>query len=315
MKVATHLVAAEAAWFATSALFEIDYGVGAMAVAAAASLVPDIDYPKSWTGHLLGPLSKKLYELAGHRSFFHGVLGWAIFSFLLYPLWFHDPVLWWAAVIGYGSHLGVDMMTLGGVQLFWPSEVRCVFPGRDEYRIRSGTLQERVFFALVLALALVLYPISQAGISKLIGGLGPREEVWVKVVRVIDGDTIEVELFGEREKVRLLGVDAPETVAPGQPVGCYGPEASKFARRKLEGRVVKLSRPSFGDVRDDYGRLLAYVWVDLDGDGQLNDFNLELLKRGYARTTGFNHDLRREFLRAEREAREQGRGLWGQCFK
>jgi endonuclease YncB( thermonuclease family) len=313
MKVATHLVAAEAAWFATSALFEIDYGVGAIAAAAAASLVPDIDYPKSWTGHLLGPLSKKLNELAGHRSFFHGVLGWAVFGFLLYPLWFHDPVLWWAAVIGYGSHLGVDMMTLGGVQLFWPSDLICVFPGRDEYRIKSGTSQERVFFALVLALALVLYPISQAGVSKLIGGIGPAQEVWVKVTRVIDGDTVEVDLLGEKEKVRLIGVDSPETVAPNQAVGCYGPEASRFAKGKLEGKVVKLSRPSFGDPRDAYGRLLTYVWVDLDGDKRLELFNRELLVRGYARVTGFNHDLRREFLRAERRARAEGRGLWGIC--
>lgn len=77
--------------------------------------------------------------------------------------------------------------------------------------------------------------------------------------------------------------------------------------------MVKLTRSTFGEVRDAYGRLLAYVWIDLDGDGSLDDFNLELLKRGYARVTGFNHDKRREYLRAEREAKEQRRGLWGAC--
>ena len=62
-----------------------------------------------------------------------------------------------------------------------------------------------------------------------------------------------------------------------------------------------------------YGRLLAYVWIDLDGDGTLDDFNLELLRKGYARATSFSHDLRREYLRAERAARDEGRGLWGMC--
>ena len=138
--------------------------------------------------------------------------------------------------------------------------------------------------------------------------VGPRDEVWVRVERVVDGDTIVVSLLGEKERVRLIGVDTPETVAPNRPIGCYGPEASEFTKEQLEGKLVKLTTSTFQRPRDDYGRLLAYVWVDLDGDGQLDNFNLELLKRGYARTTGFNHDLRREFLRAEREAREKQRG-------
>ena len=315
MKVLTHVVAAEACWFLGATLFEVDYPPEAMAVAAAASLLPDLDYPESWAGFLWPGLSRKLAERWKHRGFFHSLLGLLAFGLLLYPLYLAEGlrVLWWAAMAGYFSHLLCDMMTLTGVTLFWPSKARAIFPGRDEYRVRSGTSSERVFFFVVLGLALLLYPVSQRGLSSMLA-VRPPDPEWAKVARVIDGDTIEIELFGEREKVRLIGVDAPETVAPGQPVGCYGPEASEFARKSLEGRVVKLTRSTFGDVRDAYGRLLAYVWVDLDHDGQLELFNKVLLERGYARVTGFNHDLRREFLRAERGAREERRGLWGRCL-
>ncbi|MFQ6111293.1 MAG: metal-dependent hydrolase [Nitrospinota bacterium] len=313
MKALTHVVASQAVWFAGTALFEVDYPVAALGVAAAASLIPDLDHPESWAGYLLKPVSLFLSRRTPHRGFFHSFLGLLAFGLLLYPLYLSQyRVLWWAAVAGYFSHLLADMMTVTGVTLFWPSPVRAIFPGRDEYRVRSGSSSERVFFFVMLALALLLYPVSQRGISSMLA-VGPKDPEWARVARVIDGDTIEIELFGEREKVRLIGVDTPETVAPDRPVGCYGPEAAKFTKEHLEGKVVKLTRSTFGQIRDAYGRLLAYVWVDLDGDGSLELFNRVLLERGYARTTGFNHDLRREFLRAERGAREEGRGLWGAC--
>jgi len=120
-----------------------------------------------------------------------------------------------------------------------------------------------------------------------------------------------VDLWGSATKVRLIGVDTPETVAPGRAVGCYGPEASSFVKEQLDGAVVRLTPSTFGDARDVYGRLLAYVWVGERFDTLLNQ---ELLARGYARTTGFQHDRRREFLRTERAAREAERGLWGRCL-
>ena len=314
MKVLTHLVAAEAVWFAGTALFEVDYPTAAMGVTAAAALLPDLDYPESWSGYLFKPVSEFVSRHYQHRGFFHSFLGLMAFGLTLYPLYLSEyQVLWWAAVSGYWSHILVDMMTVSGVTLFWPCKARAIFRGRDEYRVRSGSSSERVFFFVVLGLALLLYPLSQHGMSSLLA-VKPPDPEWARVARVIDGDTIEIELFGEGEKVRLIGVDTPETVAPNQPVGCYGPQASQFTKEKLEGQIVKLTRSTFGDIRDAYGRLLAYVWIDLDGDGQLDDFNLELLRRGYARVTGFNHDRRRDFLRAERAARAEGRGLWAVCF-
>ena len=70
-----------------SALFEVDYPLEAMAAAAASSLLPDLDYPESWLGFLLKPLSEKIAERWKHRGFFHSLLGLLAFELLLYPLY------------------------------------------------------------------------------------------------------------------------------------------------------------------------------------------------------------------------------------
>ena len=127
------------------------------------------------------------------------------------------------------------------------------------------------------------------------------------VVRIVDGDTFEATIDGELEDVRLIGIDTPETVAPGQPVGCFGPQASRFSHRLLDGRRVRLR---FGaERRDRYGRLLAYARV---GDRFVNAI---LLRRGLARTLTIppNDRLAPRFERIERIAARAGRGLWGAC--
>lgn len=217
-----------------------------------------------------------------------------------------------AAVVGYGSHLMADMMTVGGVRLFWPSRIICVFPGRDEYRVISGSGSERVFVAIAFVSALLLYPASQVGLERLLYGLRAGEELYVAVDRVVDGDTAEVEFGGQPRTVRLIGVDTPETVDPNRPAGCYGEEASFFTGQ-LEGQTIKLALPSIGDARDAYGRTLVYLYYDVDGDGEDDLFNLELLRRGLAKTTAFDHEFKREFSNAEIGAFERDVGLWGAC--
>ncbi|HEY5816646.1 MAG TPA: thermonuclease family protein [Solirubrobacterales bacterium] len=128
-----------------------------------------------------------------------------------------------------------------------------------------------------------------------------------EVVRVVDGDTIEVRIGGEVEDVRLIGVDTPETVKPGEPVQCFGPRASGFTHRRLEGRRVRLV---FGvERRDVYGRLLAYLYL---GD---RFFNPVLLRRGLARTLTIppNDRFAPRFERTELAAARDGRGLWDAC--
>jgi micrococcal nuclease len=135
---------------------------------------------------------------------------------------------------------------------------------------------------------------------------GPASATAV-VVRVVDGDTIEARIDGEVEDVRLIGVDTPETVKPGEPVQCFGPRASHFTKQRLEGEQVRLV---FGvERRDVYGRVLAYAYL---GD---RFFNPILLRRGLARTLTIppNDRFAARFEQLELTAARAGQGLWGAC--
>lgn len=127
---------------------------------------------------------------------------------------------------------------------------------------------------------------------------------WFKIKRVVDGDTFII--VPGNERVRLIGVNAPESVKPGEHPQPYGIEASRFLNNILSGQDVKL----VFDVakRDKYGRLLAYVYLR---DGSF--VNLIMLKEGYAQvmTVPPNVVHAREFLNIQNEARKHGKGLWG----
>mgnify|MGYP000120477915 FL=1 len=127
---------------------------------------------------------------------------------------------------------------------------------------------------------------------------------------VADGDTVEVRINGRREKIRLIGVDTPETVHPTKPIGCYGPEASAFTKQLLPpGTKVHVVRDV--EARDYYDRLLAYVYRSAD-----NYFvNLELVRLGYGTPLNIepNSAHRQEFVDAAFNAQQAQRGLWGAC--
>ncbi|HBT46706.1 MAG TPA: nuclease [Peptococcaceae bacterium] len=135
-----------------------------------------------------------------------------------------------------------------------------------------------------------------------------------RVTRVVDGDTIDVILAGGREeRVRLIGVNAPESRGKVEP---YGKEASAYAEKRLQGRNVYLEM-DVGE-RDKYGRLLAYVWLEppqaaSEEEIRAKMFNAELLLHGYAQvmTVPPNVKYSSLFVELEREARNEGRGLWG----
>lgn len=155
-----------------------------------------------------------------------------------------------------------------------------------------------------------------AGVAALLGSLGwgwhtggeAAATFPAHVVEVIDGDTITVRYRdGRFDTVRLLGVDTPETVDPDRPVGCFGPEAAAFTKRNLTDRDVTLERDS--ELRDRYGRLLAYVYVD---GARFND---RLLQEGYATLLVIppNGEHGRALLAAELAARSARSGLWAAC--
>lgn len=124
---------------------------------------------------------------------------------------------------------------------------------------------------------------------------------WRTVVRVVDGDTL---LLDGQERVRLIGVNTPESVDPRRPVQYFGKEASAFVRHVAEGRRVRLE--SGDEPRDHYGRTLAFVYLE---DGTF--LNAEIIRQGYGHAfTRYPFRYAAEFRALELEARGARRGLW-----
>lgn len=129
-----------------------------------------------------------------------------------------------------------------------------------------------------------------------------------EVVKVVDGDTLDVSIDGKTERIRLIGINTPETVDPRKPVECFGVEASNKAKELLTGKKVSLeSDPSQGE-RDKYDRLLRYVFIE----GGIN-INLLLIQTGFAYeyTYDLPYKYQSEFKEAQQQASSRKIGLWG----
>jgi micrococcal nuclease len=133
--------------------------------------------------------------------------------------------------------------------------------------------------------------------------------VQARVVRVIDGDTVEADIvLGPRVTIRYIGVDTPETVAPGQPVACYGIEASNRNKALVENQTVYLEKDI--SETDRFGRLLRYVY--LESGAMVNEL---LVADGFAQVSTFPPDVKyqQRLLAAQQAPRAANRGLWGSC--
>ena len=116
--------------------------------------------------------------------------------------------------------------------------------------------------------------------------------------------------IGRRERVRLIGIDTPETKKPNTPIQCFGPEASAYTKSLLPvDAPLHLERDVVG--RDDFGRMLAYVYVATDG----MFVNMQIIRQGYARplTIAPNVAHADEFAEAARIAKADNIGLWARC--
>jgi len=135
----------------------------------------------------------------------------------------------------------------------------------------------------------------------------PTQEEYLLVTKVVDGDTIEVMINGKNEKLRLLGVDTPETVDPRKSVECFGKESSNKANEVLLNKKVKLVSDETQGDKDKYGRLLRYVYRE---DGVF--YNKWIIENGYAHEYTYNkpYKFQTEFKQAEKTARENQLGLW-----
>lgn len=149
----------------------------------------------------------------------------------------------------------------------------------------------------------VLGETSEDGDKAIQAKIVAEEEETFLVVRVIDGDTIELETG---EKVRYIGIDTPETKHPSVDIECYGKEASDKNKELVEGKGVRLEK----DVSetDKYNRLLRYIYID-------NIFvNEYLVKEGFAKSSSYPPDIKHQdqLKEAEKYARENNKGLWGE---
>ena len=171
-------------------------------------------------------------------------------------------------------------------------------PARASHRTPVG----RASLLLAVLLATFLLPGGSTSSEPVRGFTGP-------VVRLVDGDTIHVTIDGRTEKVRYIGINCPELHHPRRGEEPGGREATEINRALVGGKSVRLE-PDV-QLRDRYGRLLAYVWVR-QADGAEIMVNAELLRRGYAQVMTVPPNVRHAatFRRLQAEAREAHRGLW-----
>jgi len=129
----------------------------------------------------------------------------------------------------------------------------------------------------------------------------------LEVVRVIDGDTIEVNNNCESLTVRLIGINTPETLDPRKPVECFGKEASAYAKSLLENTQVQIEIDETQGEFDKYGRYLGYV-IMKDG----TNYNRKMLEQGFAYEYTYNtpYKYQTEFKQAQSDAQANGKGLW-----
>lgn len=129
------------------------------------------------------------------------------------------------------------------------------------------------------------------------------------VSKVVDGDTLHIDIDGKDETVRLIGINTPETVDPRRPVQCFGKEASAYMKSIANGENVRLEYDDTQSRRDTYGRLLAYVYLE---DGQM--INRKMIAEGYAYEYTYMtpYSYQKEFRNLQNLAKQSGRGLWSQ---
>jgi micrococcal nuclease len=162
--------------------------------------------------------------------------------------------------------------------------------------------------SVLIGLLLLTLPAACAtGVQELPPSIGARTSA--RVVDVIDGDTIRVLADGREVTVRLIGIDTPEEDGPYTELECYGREATDHTTGRLDGADVDLEY----DVErtDRYERTLAYVWLE----GELVNESILAQGAGVLLTIPPNVAYVERFERAQRSAREAGRGLWGACAR
>ena len=156
----------------------------------------------------------------------------------------------------------------------------------------------------------ILVAIGLSLLASCSSGATTENKVLVRILTVIDGDTVDIEIDGRTERARLIGVNTPETKHPTKPIECFGPEASAYLTQLLpKGTTVRIERDV--EARDRYGRMLLYLYL---GSNDLF-INLDLVARGYGTPMSIEPNTfhRNDFVRAAAQAEAANVGLWKAC--
>ena len=133
--------------------------------------------------------------------------------------------------------------------------------------------------------------------------------IYYEVSKITDGDTLHIIMGGNDETIRLIGINTPETVDPRKAVECFGKEASERIKELAKGKIVRLEFDESQALRDTYGRLLAYVYLE---DGQM--INRKMIAEGYAYEYTYMtpYKYQKEFRELQHLAQSAKRGLWSE---
>ncbi len=161
----------------------------------------------------------------------------------------------------------------------------------------------KIIFSILLTGLMALFYYANNPVTE------PVAPGYYRIVEFTDGDTLTVDMNGVEERIRLIGVDTPETKKPNSPVQCYGPEASNFTKDRLKDRQVRLEADPVGNNRDKYDRLLRYAYAS---DGTL--INQALIAQGYGFAyLSFSFSKSADFALSQSEAQDNQSGLWRKC--
>lgn len=172
--------------------------------------------------------------------------------------------------------------------------------------VPTAAIKTIVSFFIILVAAFY-YELPNYGVTVPAPKLENTIGTFYKVTKVVDGDTIQIDMNGNLEKVRLIGINTPETVDPRRTVECFGKEASKRMHDFLDGKIVHLEYDDTQGLRDTYDRILAYVYLE---DEQM--INRKMIAEGYAYEYTYMtpYKYQREFRGLQNFARANEYGLW-----
>lgn len=167
----------------------------------------------------------------------------------------------------------------------------------------------RFLLGLLAFLLLSAGGLSQREAGRIVNYLQTSQPGLYTVLKVDDGDTITIDMGGQPERVRLIGVDTPELHHPEKPIQCYAKEAREFTTGFIGKQQVRLQADPLDDNRDLYGRLLRYVYTP---DDEL--LNTTLIKEGYGFAyTHFPFTKKLEAIQLEATSKKERKGLWSAC--